>query len=67
MKTDEVKIGLLVNGKARGEATISKTADQETALAAAHSNDRVEAHLAGKEIVKVIYVPGKILNVVVRG
>ena len=67
LKTDEVKIGLLVNGKARGEATISKTADQETALAAAHSNERVEAHLSGKEIVKVIYVPGKILNIVVRG
>jgi leucyl-tRNA synthetase len=67
LKTDDVKIGLLVNGKARGEATISKTADQATALAAAHSNERVAAHLAGKEIVKVIYVPGKILNVVVRG
>ncbi len=67
IKTDEVKIGLLVNGKARGEATLSKTADQETALQAARENPRVAAHLEGKEIVKVIYVPGKILNVVVRG
>ncbi len=67
LKTDEVKIGLLVNGKARGEATISKTADQDTALAAAKANEKVAAHLDGKEIVKVIYVPGKILNLVVRG
>lgn len=67
LKTDEVKIGLLVNGKARGEATLSKTADQVTAMAAARENPKVSAHLEGKEIVKVIYVPGKILNVVVRG
>ncbi len=67
LKTDEVKIGLLVNGKARGEATISKTATQDTALEAARGNEKVAAHLDGKEIVKVIYVPGKILNVVVRG
>jgi leucyl-tRNA synthetase len=67
LKTDEVKIGLLVNGKARGEATLSKTADQDAAIAAAKANERVAAHLDGKEIVKVIYVPGKILNLVVRG
>ena len=65
--TDEVTIGLLVNGKARGEATISKTATEEEALAAARAHERVAHHLEGKEIVKVIYVPGKILNVVVRG
>ena len=65
--TDEVSIGLLVNGKARGEVTISKSADQEAALEAARRNERVAAHLEGKEIVKVVYVPGKILNVVVRG
>ncbi|MEX0323840.1 MAG: leucine--tRNA ligase [Puniceicoccaceae bacterium] len=67
LKTDEVKIGLLVNGKARGEASLSKTADQNAALEAARNNPKVAAHLEGKDIVKVIYVPGKILNVVVRG
>ena len=67
LKSDEVKIGLLINGKARGEATLSKNADQEAALEAARANPKVAAHLEGKAIVKVIYVPGKILNVVVRG
>ena len=67
LKSDEVKIGLLVNGKARGEALIHKTATQDAAMEAARADAKVAAHLEGKEIVKVIYVPGKILNVVVRG
>jgi leucyl-tRNA synthetase len=67
LKTDEVQIGLLVNGKPRGEATVSKTATQEEVLAIANAHEKVAAHLADKEIIKVIYVPGKILNVVVRG
>jgi leucyl-tRNA synthetase len=67
LKTDEVQIGLLVNGKPRGEAKVSKTASQEDVLAIAHQHEKVSAHLEGKQIVKVIYVPGKILNVVVRG
>ncbi len=67
LATDTVEIGLLVNGKARGNAMVSKTATQEEALAAARQNPKVAPHLAGKEILKVVYVPGKILNVVVRG
>ncbi|MFO7726562.1 MAG: leucine--tRNA ligase [Oceanipulchritudo sp.] len=67
LKTDEVKIGLLVNGKPRGEAMVSKSATEEDVLALAHSHEKVAAHLADKSVVKVIYVPGKILNVVVRG
>ena len=67
LKTDEVSIGLLVNGKARGETMIHKTATQEAAMEAAMANAKVAAHIEGKQIVKVIYVPGKILNVVVRG
>ena len=56
-----------MNGKARGEATLSKTASQDDALQAARDNPKVAAHLEGKQVVKVIYVPGKILNVVIRG
>ncbi|MEX0325347.1 MAG: leucine--tRNA ligase [Puniceicoccaceae bacterium] len=67
LKTEEVSIGLLVNGKARGETMIHKTATQEAAMEAAMANAKVAAHIEGKQIVKVIYVPGKILNVVVRG
>ena len=67
LKTDEVRIGILVNGKVRGEAMLSKSDNQETALAAAQANEKVAPHIDGKQVVKVIYVPGKILNIVVRG
>jgi leucyl-tRNA synthetase len=63
----EVKIGFLVNGKPRGEGTVPKDATQDAVLAYAKEDPKVAAHLHGKSIVKVIYVPGKILNIVVRG
>lgn len=63
--TDEVTIGLLVNGKPRGEATVSKTAHQDEVLALAKEQPKVAAQLEGKSIRKIIYVPGKILNLVV--
>ena len=62
---DEVQIGILVNGKPRGELRVSPDADQESVLALAHQQERVAAHLDGKTIRKVVYVPGKILNLVV--
>jgi leucyl-tRNA synthetase len=65
LTTDSVQIGLLVNGKPRGEALVAPDADEATVLALARANDKVAAHLAGKTIRKVVYVPGKILNLVV--
>ncbi len=61
---DEVKIGLLVNGKPRGEAIVSKEATQTEVLDLAKADAKVGPHLDGKTIRKVVYVPGKILNIV---
>ena len=61
---DEVKIGILVNGKPRGETLVSKNAKQDEVLTLAQEQDRVRAHLNGKTIRKIIYVPGKIINIV---
>jgi leucyl-tRNA synthetase len=61
-----ITMGVQVNGKARGEITIEKDADQDTAVAAARQVDRVQIHLEGKEIKKIIYVPGRILNIVAK-
>lgn len=60
------KMGVQVNGKVRGEIEIPKDADQETAMTEAMKQSRVEAQLEGKEIKKVIYVPGRILNIVAK-
>ncbi|WP_414656426.1 leucine--tRNA ligase [Deinococcus sp. VB343] len=63
---DTVTIGVQVSGKVRGEVSISKTASQEEALAAARANEEVAKHLEGKTVVKEIYVPGRIINIVAK-
>ncbi|MBI5794238.1 leucine--tRNA ligase [Candidatus Uhrbacteria bacterium] len=63
---DSVEMAVQVNGKARSTITIAPDADEATARAAAFLNENVAKHLEGKEIVKVIYVPGRILNVVTK-
>ena len=61
-----VKMGVQVSGKARGEIEIAKDADQETAMAEAMKQSSVESQLDGKDIKKIIYVPGRILNIVAK-
>lgn len=63
---DTVTIGVQVNGKSRGQITIAKDADQEAAVDAAKEVDRVSAQLDGKDVKKVIYVPGRILNLIAK-
>jgi leucyl-tRNA synthetase len=61
-----ITMGVQVNGKARGAIEIAKDADQEAAMAAAMEQDRVVAQVDGKDIKKIIYVPGRILNIVAK-
>ena len=63
MKDDEISIGVQVNGKARGVVTIPSDASKEVALAAA--KEAVADKITGT-IVKEIYVPGKIINIVCK-
>ncbi|AZI41706.1 leucine--tRNA ligase [Deinococcus psychrotolerans] len=63
---DSIVIGVQVSGKVRGEVEISKTATQEEALAAARANPDIAKHLEGKQLVKEVYVAGRIINIVVR-
>jgi leucyl-tRNA synthetase len=65
VRDDVVEIGVQVNGKVRGAIELAVDATKEAALAAAHANANVAAHLAGKSVKKVVYVAGKILNVIV--
>jgi leucyl-tRNA synthetase len=63
---DVVKIVVQVNGKLRGDVDVPVTATAADVAALARAHERVAPHLAGKTLVKEIYVPGKILNLVVR-
>ena len=54
-----------VNGKLRGKLMLAKDASEDTALTAAKALDVIQAQLAGKTLRKVIWVPGRILNLIV--
>jgi len=55
-----------VNGKLRGKVVVPADASQELVQERALAEDKVRAAIAGKKIVKVIFVPGKLLNLVVK-
>lgn len=61
-----VKIGIQVNGKLRGEIELSKDAQKSDALAIARKLEGVAKYLNAGEVVKEIYVPGKIIGFVVK-
>lgn len=62
---ETVVIGVQVNGKTRGEITISPEATEEEALAAAKAEEGIARALHEASITKVIYKPGRILNLVI--
>ena len=62
----EITIGIQVNGKLRGEITISNEDSEEEMKEKALSNENVKKHIEGKEIVKVIVIKGKIVNIVIK-
>lgn len=64
-KKDSVTIGVQVNGKVRGTITLAADADAKTAEAMALANDDVKSWVDGKEIKKIVVVPGRIVNIVV--
>jgi leucyl-tRNA synthetase len=63
----EVDIPVQVNGKLRGKVRVPAEADQATIQRAAEADEAVQAQLAGKQVVKVVVVPGRMVNFVVRG
>ena len=65
LKDTEVEIAVQVNGKVRGTITVPAKVTEEEALAQAKSDPGVARHLEGREIKKVIFVPGRLLNLVV--
>ncbi len=65
VKDDVVEIGVQVNGKARASVAIAADADEAAAKAAALADPRVASFTEGKTVKKVIYVKGRILNLIV--
>ena len=66
MVEDEKLIVVQVNGKVRGKVTVAADEDEETVKTIAFADENVKKFTDGQQIVKVIYVAGKLLNVVVK-
>jgi leucyl-tRNA synthetase len=66
LERDEVEIALQINGKLRDRMAASPSADREQLESLARARPRVQAHIDGKDVVKVIVVPAKLVNFVVR-
>jgi leucyl-tRNA synthetase len=65
LKDDEVEIPVQINGKLRGRVTVAAGADRGDIEKAAMTDERIAALLAGKEVKKIVVVPGKLVNFVV--
>ena len=66
VQEDLVTLPVQVNGKLRGTIQVHRGAPEDEVLAAAREAGTVVRHITGKQIVKEIYAPGKIVNIVVR-
>ncbi len=65
MVSDSMTLAVQVNGKLRGNIEVAADADKDAILGAARAEPNVARHLEGKTLRKEIYVPGKLVNLVV--
>ncbi len=66
LASDAVTLVVQVNGKLRDRIEVGSDLPESELLAAARASENVSRHLEGKEIVKEVVVPGKLVNLVVR-
>jgi len=61
-----IEIGVQVNGKLRATIVIGKDEDQASVLEKAKADEKVQSFIEGKQIVKEIYIPGRVCNIVAK-
>lgn len=62
---DSFEMPVQINGKVRGKVLMANDASKDDAIKAASEDNNIKSYIEGKEIRKIIYVPGKILNIVI--
>ncbi|WP_067927173.1 leucine--tRNA ligase [Alicyclobacillus shizuokensis] len=67
LRDDELEIAVQVNGRVRAHAVVAADADKAAVLAQVRQSPELAQWLAGKTVVKEIYVPGRLVNLVVKG
>ncbi len=65
-REEQIEIPVQINGKLRAVVTVSADADEEALKAAALADEKIAALLDGKEVVRIIVVPRKLINIVVK-
>jgi leucyl-tRNA synthetase len=65
-KEEELEIPVQINGKLRGRVVVPADSSEDFVVAHALADEKVQSAVAGKQIVKKIFVPGKLLNLVVK-
>jgi leucyl-tRNA synthetase len=65
-REDAVELAVQVNGKVRGRITVPREAPESDIRRLALEEPRVKEHLDGKEVVKAVVVPGRLVSLVVR-
>ncbi|HEY90930.1 MAG TPA: class I tRNA ligase family protein, partial [Dehalococcoidia bacterium] len=65
-KDEEVTLVVQVNGRLRDRLSVPVTITEEEAMTLAFGSEKVKAHTEGKEVVKKIYIPQKLVNIVVK-
>ncbi len=63
---DELEIPVQVNGRLRARIRAAVSASEEEILAKAQAEEKVIQHLSGKEIIKIVVVPQKLINIVAK-
>ena len=63
---DTIELPIQINGKLRANVEINKDEEEKVVKEKVHSNERIQEFIAGKEIVKEIYVPNRIYNIVIK-
>jgi leucyl-tRNA synthetase len=65
-KEEELQIPVQINGKLRGRVVVPADSSEDFILERALADEKVQSAIAGNQIVKKIFVPGKLVNIVVR-
>ncbi|MFO1462366.1 MAG: leucine--tRNA ligase [bacterium] len=65
-QAETITVVVQVNGKLRGKAELPRNVGEEEVRRIVDTDERIRAHLEGKSVVKTIFVPGKLLNIVVK-
>jgi leucyl-tRNA synthetase len=65
-REEEIEVPVQVKGKLRGRVTVPADSSEDFVIELALANEKVKAAIAGKKVIKKIYVPGKMVNLVVK-